>query len=92
MDKGRDQISQHEVAVFEAVRASGEWLTSIEIAEKAGVAQRTARAHAAAMAKVGLFDVKPLFGGYRYRVAPHPKAEAVEYRSQIETAKAVFGM
>jgi hypothetical protein len=44
-----DQISEHEIRVYEAAKASNRWLTAREIGVAADVADRTARAHAAAL-------------------------------------------
>lgn len=59
------QISKHLLAVMSACRRK--WLTSSEVAQKAEVAPRTARAHLSTLVEDGFLDVERVFGGYRYR-------------------------
>lgn len=44
-----DQISAHEIRIYEAVRTKGGWMTAREIAAAADVAYRTARHHVKAL-------------------------------------------
>jgi DNA-binding transcriptional ArsR family regulator len=61
-------ISLHLVRVVDYVRSQhGSWVTAGEIAEQAGMAGRTARSHARALAGLGIFDRVEVFPGYRYR-------------------------
>lgn len=85
-----DYVSEHEIRVYEAVRLNGGWLTAREIAAKADVADRTARAHAGNLAKSGVFDLAKVFGGFRYRIKTQLSPEAGQYASQIEAAKRVM--
>lgn len=86
-----NQISDHEVRVYEAVRLHGGWLTAKEIAAKADVADRTARGHASTLAEIGVFEVARVFGGYRYRIKTTLEPSASEYAAQIESAKRILG-
>lgn len=61
------EISVHFARVVRFLRGVTEWTTAIEIAKGAGVAPRTARLHAARLARLGLANVEEVFGGYRYR-------------------------
>jgi predicted DNA-binding transcriptional regulator len=85
-----NQISQHEIRVYEAVKDDGGWLTAREIGVKADVAARTSRAHAATLSSLGVFDVAKVFGGYRYRIKTELEPMASEYVGQIEAAKRVL--
>ena len=62
-------ISIHEVRVFDFVSKSGAWVTTQEIAAGAGVAPRTARAHALRFVEAGIFEQAEVFPGNRYRVS-----------------------
>lgn len=85
-----NQISEHEIRVYEAVRTHGGWLTAKEIAAKSDVAERTARAHAGAFADRGVFDVAKVFGGYRYRIKTALDPEASAYVAELEAAKRIL--
>jgi len=84
-------ISSHEIRVYETVRKSGDWLTAREIAERSGVANRTARHHARGLSETGVFDVAPVFGGYRYRIKTALDPDATAYVAEIEAAKRIIG-
>jgi predicted transcriptional regulator len=86
-----DQISEHEIRVYEAARVSAGWKTAKELAATADVADRTARMHCGKLAEVGVFQVAKVFGGYRYRCSEQPASAAAEYLSLLESAKRVFG-
>lgn len=85
-----DQISEHEIRVYEAVRISCGWKTAKEIAAAADVSDRTARMHCGRLAEVGVFKVAKVFGGYRYICDPTPRAVALEYLSILSAAKKTF--
>lgn len=87
-----DQISQHEIRVYDAIKSHGGWVTAQEVAAAADVSGRTARGHAAAMATHGVLDVAKTFGGYRYRLRVDVSAPGQAYLSRLESAKRVFGM
>lgn len=84
------QISEHEVRIYQAAFEDGGWLTSREIGVKADVADRTTRHHAKGLAKLGVFEVAKVFGGFRYRIKTSPAGPAAEYVAQIEAAKDVL--
>ena len=86
-----DQISEHEIRVYEEAKAADRWLTAKEIAVVAGVADRTARAHAAALVAVGVLNVSKVFGGYRYRIKDRFEKPAAAYLARLEAAKKVLG-
>jgi predicted DNA-binding transcriptional regulator len=86
----KNLISDHEVRIYEAVRSNGGWLTAREIAVRSDVSDRTARHHAAGLAKTGVFDVAKVFGGYRYRIKTSLDPAASAYVSEIEAAKRIM--
>lgn len=87
-----DQISAHEIRIYEAAKASGGWMTARELAVSGDVADRTARAHAAAFAQRGVFEVAKVFGGYRYRIANNVEGDARAFVEQLEAAKRILGL
>jgi hypothetical protein len=67
---GDIEISTHEASIFAIfVAARGRWFTSKEIAEAAGVADRTARMHCRRFTELGILDHAAVFPGHRYRLA-----------------------
>lgn len=88
----KDQISAHEIRVYEAAKASGGWLTARELAVAADVADRTARAHAAAFAEKGVLEVAKVFGGYRYRIVHKTTGTAQQFVAELESAKHIIGL
>jgi DNA-binding IclR family transcriptional regulator len=89
----RSEVSRHEVSVYQTLAAAGTgWLTSKEIAERAGVAPRTARAHALKLVQLGVVDQAEVFPGHRYRLAEHAAKRNRGYVDRLTRAAEVFGM
>ena len=66
------EVSVHEVKVWRLFRdLPGEFLSSQQVAKRAGIAPRTARLHCSGLAQVGILDEARVFPGYRYRLSPH---------------------
>jgi predicted ArsR family transcriptional regulator len=88
-----NEVSLHQVKVYLAVKASGKaWITAKEIAERADVAQRTARAHALKLVNLGIFDQAEVFPAHRYRLAEMADKRNKGYALRIEQAMSVFGI
>lgn len=64
-----NEISAHQLRVYQYA-ADHEWFTSAQLAQGAGVAPRTARAHARRFVQLGLFDQAEVFPAHRYRLSP----------------------
>lgn len=88
-----NEVSLHQIKVYMAVKDAGEnWLTSAEICAKAGVAPRTARAHALKLVNLGIFDQADVFPAHRYRMAETSVNRNKGYLLRIEKAMSVFGL
>ena len=87
-----NEISLHLVRVFELAKAHPGWLTAKEIADRAGVAGRTARAHAAKLVQLGIFDVAEVFPGHRYRLSELAVKRNKPMLQRLEAARMVFGL
>jgi predicted ArsR family transcriptional regulator len=83
--------SRHEVLVYR-VLAKREWITSREIAERTGVAPRTARAHLRKLALLGVVDFVEAFDGYRYRMTEDTANRNREYSDRIARDAEVLGL
>lgn len=70
--------SEHEVLLYRVLVMANGWLSSSDIADRAGVARRTGRHHLARMTDLGIAERQELHDGYRYRLMPHPPAAEVE--------------
>lgn len=84
------EISEHLYRVYAFVRRSG-CVTSMEIAEGARVAPRTARHHARTLVDAGLFDRVEVFPGPRYRIADAAERRDQTLLRRIESAGTTFG-
>lgn len=87
-----NEVSVHQVKIFEFVRAHGSWLTAREIAKGAAVAERTARHHAFLLVKLGIFDQAEVFPAHRYRFSEKAEKRNKGYLIRLAKAKEVFGV
>lgn len=88
----RNEISLHEVKAFLALRSASDWITSKDIAERAGIAPRTARLHALRLVRLGIVDQAEVFPAHRYRLASNARNRNVNYLQRLEQACEVFGL
>ncbi len=88
----KNEVSLHEVKAYLALKASGSWMTSKEIAAATGIAERTARAHALKLVNLGIFDQAEVFPAHRYRLAQTASQRNRGYVQRLEQACEVFGM
>jgi DNA-binding IclR family transcriptional regulator len=87
----RNELSQHQLRVFEYVKAAGgKWVTANDIALGAKVAPRTARAHALALVKLGIFDQAEVFPAHRYRLSAFAAKRNRAYMTRLAEAAQVF--
>lgn len=63
------EISWHLLQVWTLLRDSQEWLSNREVAQRAGVAPRTARAHTKYLTNLGMLDVHEIFPRHLYGVS-----------------------
>ena len=85
-----DQISVHEIRIYLAFQAAASWMTAKEIAKAASVAERTARAHCAKLAKCGVLEESKVFAGYRYRLSEKTSKEKSARLLRLQEASKVF--
>jgi DNA-binding transcriptional ArsR family regulator len=79
--------TQHQLAVFRFAKERTRWLTAKEIAAGAGVAQRTARHHAAVLTDASVFERVRQFDGNLYRFHPQGNGwSLVEKLEQLNAA------
>lgn len=89
----RGEVSRHEVAVYKVLHdAKDAWLTSAELAVRAAVAPRTARAHALKLVRLGVVDQAEIFPGHRYRIAEHAIKRNRGYVDRLHHAASVLGV
>ena len=81
-------VSEHLFRAYECLRGDARWFTARELAERAEIAERTARNHLHALAKSDVAECAQLFSGYRYRYAPQAEAKALI--ESLEEAGRVF--
>lgn len=88
-----NEVSMHQCRVFSALLSSAaSWLTSREVASKAEVAQRTARAHLLKLVNLGIVDQAEVFPAHRYRLSSKADKRNKTYFRRIEIAAKIFGV
>lgn len=88
-----NEISMEQVKVFRYVQQhAGGWHRTKDIAQGAGVAERTARHHASRLAALGILDQAEVFPGHRYRLADKAGKRNDGYLQRLEQACNVFGV
>jgi hypothetical protein len=88
----KNEISLHEVKVFEVVRNANGWITNNEIAEQALIAPRTARAHTFKLVQLGVFDVVEVFPAHKFKLSEKAGKRNQAYMLRIQKAKEAFGL
>lgn len=89
-------ISSHEVAVYRALAyraltSARSWLSSAELAARAGVVPRTARHHALRLVRLGIVEQAAVFPGHRYRLAEEGVGDTA-YLARLLHAAEVLGV
>lgn len=88
-----NKISIHEARMFLALeKRNGQWATSMDLAAEAGIAERTARAHASKLVKLGILDVAKVFPAHRYRLASNAGKPNTSYLIRLRNAVDIFGL
>jgi DNA-binding IclR family transcriptional regulator len=86
----RPLVSIHECRMFATLRED-RWLTANEIAERAGVVPRTARAYMVRLKGLGLVETEPLFPAHRHRLtATASRRSRSPYLQRLRQAAAIL--
>ncbi|MGL5912021.1 MAG: hypothetical protein ACRCZP_18600 [Phycicoccus sp.] len=89
----KSEVSRHEIAVYQAIARGGDkWISSAEIASRADVAPRTARAHALKLVQLGVVDQAEVFPGHRYRLSEFAGKRNRGYVDRITRAAQALGI
>lgn len=88
----KNEVSRQEISVYKCLADADGWLTSKEIAERANVAARTARAHALKLVKLGVADQAEVFPGHRYRISEFANKRNRSYVDRLSRAAEVLGV
>lgn len=88
----RNEVSRHEIAVLKALLEADTWLTNAEIADRAQVAGRTARAHTLKLVKLNVIDQAEVFPAHRYRISAHAMKRNRGYFDRLHRAAEVLGV
>jgi hypothetical protein len=87
------EISIHEVRVWMAFDSQPDaWITNKELADTAGVAGRTARAHTLKLVRLGILDEAAVFPGHRYRLSGRVDKRNAGYLLRLRSAAEAFGV
>lgn len=85
-----NEISLHQVKVYEFVAGAGKWVTAKETAEATGVKYRTVADHMKRLVGIGIFDLAELFPSHHYRLSAFAEKRNKTYLQRLVAAKAVF--
>lgn len=88
----RNEISIHEARAYLAFRTAEGWMTSKDLAARAGIAPRTARLHALRFVQLGIVDQAEVFPGHRYRLSPNARNRNLAYLQRLEQACDIFAL
>jgi hypothetical protein len=89
----RNAVSIHEVRVFQCFTAApSQWFTAAQVAEVAGVAARTARAHALKLVQLGILDQLAVFPAHRYKLAVKADKRNKGYYQRLIQAAEIFSL
>lgn len=80
----------HMARVYGALRNAGGWLTNVEIAEAAGVAERTARKHTAKLAALGLVDMVNAYPSHQFKLRAPARLDRDGQNAMAELEKAMM--
>jgi hypothetical protein len=75
-----------------ALRAASVWQSSEELAARAQIGKRTARAYSRKLLNLGMLEVFYLSPGRRYRLAREISKQGLAYQETLEQAAEVFGL
>jgi hypothetical protein len=85
-----NEISLHQVQVYEFVAAADRWVTAKECAAATGVKYRTVATHMKRLVRVRIFEIAELFPANHYRLSPFADGLNRAYLHRLITAKAAF--
>ena len=85
-----NEISHHQVRLYDYLRANPQWHTGKSISEGAGLNNRTVRAHVLKFVKLGLVDQLELYPGHRYRWSEIAEKRNKAMFQRLEQASQVF--
>ena len=88
-----NETSLHEIKVYAALSSDPTaWLSSAQVAERTGIAPRTARHHLLKLSRLGVVDCAEVFPGHKYQVAKKASKRNSGYVQRLEKAREVFGL
>ena len=88
----RNEISVHQVRIYVALKDANAWMTNKQIAELAGVAERTARQLTFNLVKLGVLDLAEVFPAHKYRMSEKASKRNASYVNRLELARSVFSL
>ncbi len=87
----RNEISLHEVKVYQALRdAKDRWLTNYDASRLSGVCARTTRLHTKRFVDLGIVDIAEVFPAHRYRLSGKAGKRNSSYIRRLDSACDVF--
>ena len=86
------EVSLHLLKVYNFICDQKQWITAKDIAEGAGIAHRTARAHVLRLVRLGIVDQAEVFPAHRYKLSKLATKRNKAFVQRLEQAREVFGL
>lgn len=88
-----NEISVQQCRAFRFLQETkSRWITSVELATGAKIAERSARQYAKRFVDLGIIDQAEVFPGHRYRLSPMASKRNTGYLKRQEAACEVFAL
>jgi prophage antirepressor-like protein len=86
----RIEISLHMAKAWRLLRTSDEWLSNQEIAQRTGIAPRTARSYTYYLGHYGLLECQEVFPRHLYRLAQEAERQCARLWQHLDGCTAIL--
>jgi hypothetical protein len=87
-----NEVSLHQVKVFQFVQKSTGWVTNDDIVKGTGVKYRTVALHTKNLVSLGVFDHAEVFPNHRFKMSSKAEMRNKAYSLRMQQAIEVFGL
>lgn len=86
-----NEISLHQLRIFEFVRDAARWVSLKEIVAGTASARKTADVHCRRFVNLGVFDRAEVWPGHRYRLSEMAEKRNAAIIERLRKAREAFG-
>jgi hypothetical protein len=87
-----NEISLHQVKIFEFVRKADRWVTMKDVVAATGSRRETVGNHLRRFVSLGLMDQAEVWPGHRFRVSVLAEKRNKAMLERLDRAKEIFGV